>query len=253
MNNLRKAIKLLLRDPRILLLMAVSRVYNALFVPRPRVYQTESIYLNNIIDRVYQSPSDISDHLVTLFLESLSTSPKLIVELGVRGGESTFVLERVARLTGAQLVSVDIADCSNISSYERWTFVQMDDIAFAQQFKSWCQDRGIDPQIDILFIDTSHLLDHTIQEIEHWLPLTSPTARVMFHDSNLRHVYFRKDGSMGVTAHQHRGVIGALEHYFQKQFNEKIDFVDLQRGWLIKHYAASTGFTILERSTRLDC
>lgn len=62
--------------------------------------------------------TDINDHLVTLFVESLEIKPKLIVELGVRGGESTFVLERVAKLCGAKLVSVDIRDYSNVSSYE---------------------------------------------------------------------------------------------------------------------------------------
>ena len=35
--------------------------------------------------------TDISDHLETLFVESLSMEPKLIVELGVGDGESTMV------------------------------------------------------------------------------------------------------------------------------------------------------------------
>src|ERR1700722_1536588 len=50
--------------------------------------------------------TDISDHLLPLFLEALAVQPQLIVELGVRSGESTFSLERVAKLCGSTLVSV---------------------------------------------------------------------------------------------------------------------------------------------------
>src|SRR6059058_4649927 len=65
--------------------------------------------------------TDISSHLEALYVAGLAAHPRLIVELGVRGGESTFVFERVARRAGADLVSVDIADCSAVSRYERRT------------------------------------------------------------------------------------------------------------------------------------
>ena len=111
-----------------------------------------------------QKRSDISDHLPVLFAESLPVQPSLIVELGVRGGESTFAFERVAALCGSKLVSVDIDDCLKASKYPDWQFVKSDDIAFASHFGEWCRQRGITPSIDILFIDTSHEFDHTVQE-----------------------------------------------------------------------------------------
>ena len=43
--------------------------------------------------------SDISDHLATIFSEAVAAKPRLIVELGVRGGESRYALERAARVT----------------------------------------------------------------------------------------------------------------------------------------------------------
>jgi len=46
--------------------------------------------------------TDISDHLIVIFVESIVLQPKLIVELGVRGGESTFVL-RGSRVQRGQL------------------------------------------------------------------------------------------------------------------------------------------------------
>ena len=40
--------------------------------------------------------TDISDHLPTIFSEIVAASPKLIVELGTRGGESTRCVTRGA-------------------------------------------------------------------------------------------------------------------------------------------------------------
>jgi cephalosporin hydroxylase len=194
-----------------------------------------------------QTRTDISDHLVTLFVESLTMRPRLIVELGVRGGESTYVLERVARLCESRLVSVDIEDCSFVSNYARRTFVKSDDITFAAQFPRYCRDRGAEPEIDVLFIDTSHLFEHTVQEIRHWFPFLSARAVVFFHDTNLRKIYFRKDGSMGIGWDNHRGVIAAIERFMGRSLDETDDFICAANGWLIRHHASCAGFTVLKR------
>jgi cephalosporin hydroxylase len=191
--------------------------------------------------------TDICDHLETLFVECLGTSPKLIVELGVRDGESTFVLERVAKLWSSKLISVDIADCKKNSSYRQRIFVQQDDIEFAKEFKNWCRGNYIEPQIDILFIDTSHLFEHTCQEIHSWFPFLSDNGKVLFHDTNLKDVYIKKDGTIARGWDNERGIIRAIEKYFNRSFNEKEDFIEINNGWLIKHYAHCCGFTILEK------
>jgi cephalosporin hydroxylase len=192
-------------------------------------------------------PTDISDHLVTLFVESVSMTPRLIVELGVRGGESTFVMERVAALFGSKLVSVDIEECATAGAYDKAVFVRGDDIEFARRFQAWCQKSGIDPRIDVLMVDTSHLYDHTVQEIEYWFPLLSKRAKVFFHDTNLQPLIRRRDGSLGTAWDNERGVIRALERYFDTTFNEEEDFIEFRNGWLIKHHASCSGFTVLER------
>lgn len=231
-------------------LYLIAKFYNGFIDLKTHKSYTSSDLkeLNEIKEHAFIR-TDVSDHLETLFIESLSIKPKLIVEIGVRGGESTFVLERVAKLCGSKLVSVDIEDCSDVSSYEDWIFVQKDDIEFAKEFESWCKKHKIEPKIDILFIDTSHLFEHTFQEIKSWFPFLSSKSKVFFHDTNLKEVYFRKDGSMGVGWNNGRGVIRALEKYFDTSFNEKKDFIDFRNGWLIKHYSYCNGFTILEKTT----
>lgn len=192
--------------------------------------------------------TEINDHLLTLFIEALSIQPKLIVELGVGPrGSSTFVLERVARLCGSKLISVDTADCSHASSWKDWLFVQAHDVEFVKNFKNWCKGHDIQASIDVLFIDTTHLFEHTLQEINSWVPFLSDKSKVFFHDTNLTEILFRKDGSMSYGYDNKRNAIRALERYFNKSFNEKEDFIDFKNGWIIKHFALCNGLTILER------
>ncbi|HUX99833.1 MAG TPA: class I SAM-dependent methyltransferase [Candidatus Deferrimicrobium sp.] len=192
--------------------------------------------------------TDINDHLITIFIESLDIKPKLAVELGVRGGESNFILESVAKLCDSTLVSVDIEDCSDVSSYKKWFFIHNDDIKFARKFERWCKKHEIQPKIDILFVDTSHIFEHTCQEIESWFPFLSEQSKVFFHDTNVKKLYIRRDGSMGAGRNNNRGVIRALEKYFNNDLNENKDFIEIREGWLIKHYANCNGLTILEKA-----
>jgi cephalosporin hydroxylase len=203
-------------------------------------------YLIEVICRSSEV-TDISDHLIPILTKSVINNPRLIVELGVRGGGSTFVLERVAHLCDAVLVSVDIEDCSGVSAYQKWVFFQEDDIAFAREFPQWCVAKGLNPQIDLLFIDTSHLFDHTCQEIESYFPLLSDTAKVFFHDTNLKEVVLRKDGTTDMGWDNNRGVIRAIEEYLGRRFDENQPFATSQYPYLITHYPYCFGLTILEK------
>src|SRR5215469_784613 len=80
--------------------------------------------LRQIIEHTTAKRTDISDHLATIFSEAAALHPRLIVELGVRGGESRFVFEKVATHCVAHHVSVDIADCAGVcNAHPNWHFV----------------------------------------------------------------------------------------------------------------------------------
>lgn len=228
--------------------LQIRNVYNPLvrILSRSRGAPAGSVELREIKNRA-RLDTDIADHLTTLFAESVSVRPHLIVELGVRGGESTFVFERVARLFDSKLVSVDLEDCQQASTSKGWFFVRSDDIEFAKTFEPFCRQKGFAPLIDILFIDTSHFFDHTVQEIKYWFPFLSTHAKVFFHDTNMKEVFFRKNGSIRFGWNNQRGVIRAIEAYLKASFCEDEDFIDLRDGWLIKHFACSSGLTVLER------
>jgi len=199
-----------------------------------------------------RAPTDISDHLDELFVQSMNINPDTIVELGVRGGESTFVFERVSQLVEADLISVDIEDCSEISDYDRWHFVQADDVDLARKFDKWAKKNDVKESIDVLFIDTSHEYAHTVEEIEQWFPHLSSSSIVFFHDTNLTRYYLREDGTAGRAWDNQRGVIRALEDYYGCEFNEKESFTTIQQGDLIKHNPYCNGMTIIKKGGEFE-
>jgi hypothetical protein len=229
---------------------ALKKLYYAPFdVSNPRRHAPSGLKELDDVLRFSRVRSEINDHLPALFTESLVMNPKLIVELGVYYGRSTYVFERVARISGAKLIGVDVIDCSGANDSKDWIFVQKDDIEFAKEFRGFCRKRGIEPRIDVLYIDTSHEKEQTLREIASWFPLLSERSKVMFHDTNCRKIFFRKDRTLGFGYNNNRGVISALEEHFGKSLDERKEFIDFGRGWLIRHYPYCNGLTILERGT----
>jgi len=127
--------------------------------------------------------TDINEHLTSLYFITLQMSAKLVVELGVRSGESTVAFLEGVNRTDGRVVSVDIEECPKaremVERYGlggRWTFVRSDDIEFG---KGWDRSR----KVDIVFVDTSHLYEHTKREIEVFEPIVRPGGVLIFHDT----------------------------------------------------------------------
>jgi cephalosporin hydroxylase len=199
------------------------------------------------VQRRSRAPTDISDHLERLFIEAMQVSPDTIVECGVRGGESTFVFERVARLTDADVVSVDIEETSYETDYDDWRFVQSDDIDFAREFEGWCDANGIDAAIDVLFVDTSHRYEHTLAEIDAWFPHLADEAVVLFHDTNMQRFYRREDRTIGLSPLNDRDVIRAIEDHFDCELDETQSFVTVMDGFVLKQYPLCSGLAVLRK------
>jgi cephalosporin hydroxylase len=196
----------------------------------------------------FNKDNDIVDHLPTLAFECNAAAPKLIVELGTRGGVSTHTLIACAKANDAVMVSVDIDDCSHVAKDAKWSFVRSDDVAFAKEFPEWCRARGLEPKIDFLFIDTSHEYEHTVAEIASWFPFLAKKCRVAFHDTNLCWVYRMRNGRRVARESVHRAVIRGIEEYLGIKINEHQAAVVYKDGWRVTHDAFCSGMTVLERS-----
>ncbi len=125
--------------------------------------------------------TDIHQHLIRLYDLVVELNAKRVLELGVRGGESTVALLEGVHRTEGTLYSVDVAPCVEardlIESYRlgsRWTFYQANDLEFG---------KGQIGEMDLIFIDTSHEYQHTVDEIKLYAPLLRKGGAFAFHDT----------------------------------------------------------------------
>jgi predicted O-methyltransferase YrrM len=124
-------------------------------------------------------PTDIHEHLMTLYMLTIEMKLKTILELGTRNGESTIAFLEAARRIGGKVFSIDVNRClkakEKVKSYgleKYWVFMQNDDLEV-----KW------DKSIDHLFIDTSHLFRHTLKELRKYEPYVRKGGLITLHDT----------------------------------------------------------------------
>lgn len=136
-----------------------------------------AVNLSDEYERLCETPSDIYKHLprfVSLVQELNATT---VIELGTRTGVSTIAWLYALLETEGHLTSIDIDPQPPIGDFDRWTFIQGDDCDPAIV--------GELDQVDIVFIDTSHLYDHTVRELNLYRWLVRPGGVIVCHDTEL--------------------------------------------------------------------
>ena len=106
-----------------------------------------------------------------------------MLELGSRKGNCTLAFLAGAEESGGHVWSCDIddvtADPDGMAPWagcERWTFIRGDDMHPAVRAK-------LPAEVDVLFIDTSHEYEHTVRELEAYMPRVAPGGVALFHDT----------------------------------------------------------------------
>jgi predicted O-methyltransferase YrrM len=126
-------------------------------------------------------PSDIVQHLPQLHDEA-STGDAVVIELGVRSGNSTSAFLAAVEAHGGHVYSVDIGRPPvPWHGHAQWTFTMGDDLTLVDDL----------PDCDVLFIDTSHHYGHTLAELKAYVPKVKPGGVVLMHDVELE----RPDGA----------------------------------------------------------
>ena len=121
--------------------------------------------------------SDIKAHLPRFHDMVLELDARHVIELGTRTGVSTLAWLYGLAKTGGRLTSVDIDPAPQVGSYEHWEFIQGDDCS-AEVFTRLVP-------AEIVFIDTSHLYEHTLRELHLYRHLVKPGGRLVLHDTQL--------------------------------------------------------------------
>jgi predicted O-methyltransferase YrrM len=135
---------------------------------------------------VNHAVSDIRHRLWTLYWLVRMTEARMVVELGVRQGDSTRALLAACEDVGARLFSFDIEpDCYKavrdttralrIPWFDaRWSCEGTNSILAG---KEWGQG-----PVDLVFVDTDHTVETTRQEIAVWQAHVRIGGCLVFHD-----------------------------------------------------------------------
>lgn len=123
-------------------------------------------------------PSDIYLHLPRMVTLVDALNAQHVIELGTRTGVSTIAWLYALEQTGGRLTSIDIDERPDIGEWDHWTFIQGDDLDPAVI-------STLDPA-DIVFIDTSHLYEHTRAELNIYRHLVRPGGVIVCHDTQLQ-------------------------------------------------------------------
>jgi cephalosporin hydroxylase len=151
----------------------------------------------NYLDLYSSDGSDIQSMIKPMYDLTCEIKPTVIVELGVRWGNSTVswlaYCYTVGESAGARLYSVDTEDChvakmiiGALGLINKWYFTQMNDIDYVKTC-TWGMNRG-NKCIDLLFIDTDHTYELTRKELELYSPYVRKGGVILFHDSYMEGV-----------------------------------------------------------------
>lgn len=125
--------------------------------------------------------SDIAGHLPFLHDTALRYQDPKIIELGVRSGNSTSAFLAAICEAGGHLWSADV-NVPQVPEWWRelpWTVLTGDDMAESV----WKVIEAEAAPADVLFIDTSHELQHTLDELARYVPMVRPGGIVLMHDT----------------------------------------------------------------------
>lgn len=142
-----------------------------------RRYEATSI-LETMYLQQCNTPSDIYLHLPRFVAMVELANAKKVIELGTRTGVSTIAWLYALERNGGRLWSVDMDAKPPIGDYPHWEFIQGDD-------EDDAVFNALPDEVDILFLDTSHLYQHTRRELRKYLPKVRKGGVIVCHDTEL--------------------------------------------------------------------
>jgi len=136
--------------------------------------------IEKLIDKTLNGIGDSDNHLMLLYSLVLGSKSKTIIELGVRGGDTTLPLVMGAKETGGMVYSVDKQKIGfslpeELQKYNK--FYLQDAVSFLEKWEEEGED------IDLILVDDWHAYDHVKKELDILDRLVSPNTIILLHDT----------------------------------------------------------------------
>ena len=134
--------------------------------------------IEKIITKTLNGTGDSDKHLMLLYSLVIGSGAKTIIELGVRGGDTTLPLVLGAKETDGIVYSVDNKKIGfslpeELQKYNK--FYLQDALSFLD---GWNENNNI----DLILVDDWHAYDHVKKELEILDRLISPNTIILLHD-----------------------------------------------------------------------
>ena len=189
--------------------------------------------LEQIVNQIYTTPSDINEHIPTLI--EYASECETITEMGVRAITSTWAFLGAAP---NRLISYDIEDPSHYGSNIQVVYDVAAQYGLNFEFKQADVLKIEIEETDLLFLDTWHAYDQLKAELD----LHSPKAKkyIIMHDT---------------TSYESRDEPLTSENTFEGEKSTGkglwpaiTEFLEENDGWVLhKRYTNNNGITILKR------
>jgi hypothetical protein len=188
--------------------------------------------------------------LEMIFEEAVQAAPRTIVELGIsKEALANKALVAAAELSGAQLISCDLYDFSDVCIYPGWVFLKGHAAEVGRQYRAYAEAAGNPPDVDVLLIDCDEKYETTREIWRAWKGNLSPACTVLFRCTNLQKILAYPDGtSTGLGWDNSRGVVRVLEDELSIRFDETKPFQGQSGEWTVRHIPWGAGLTALRRN-----
>jgi predicted O-methyltransferase YrrM len=151
--------------------------------------------------------SDVQEQAPLLRAAARRYAAPAVAELGTRTGESTAAFLAGVSASGGHVWSVDCGPCtSQWQGSPLWSFLAADDMS--DEAAAWLPD-----ELDILFIDTSHLYAHTLAELRKYVPRVRPGGLVLCHDTDIGREFMLGYGEIRAAGDPDYPVAAALDAF----------------------------------------
>tara|TARA_Y100001963_G_scaffold159405_1_gene262941 strand:+ start:6034 stop:7473 length:1440 start_codon:yes stop_codon:yes gene_type:complete len=151
------------------------------------------------------SDTDIAGHIPLIYKLASKIKPRVIIQNGVRNGNSGISLAIAQLENNNLLVDIDLIDLMDDDMREIRNTVSNNWINFIGNVQSTdilAELQEHKGKVDLFFSDTSHNYEDTLFELEHYMPLLSPTGIMLMHDLD--------------PWNRYKGQARALDEYFTK-------------------------------------